>query len=247
MKKQCITCGKESDNKKDFFELSGQTGATTICRICAAEIGINNFFSAGFCSNTKALKKYVELHPEAQFRLDHQTELLNQYKNELRGGFAELTKNYSQMSNEHLKEALRKYIVTNAGLNLQNGEVCYFCSECYSIKYKDVVVGTTRTSIHVGRSRKGKYLGTGMSQQLNNRQIVAEKYPGTFYLTNQRMVCNAVKLSFEIPLKKITTMTCYQDGLSIMSSGKTYNVELKNIERLKTIIELSNEYEKRKV
>ena len=90
MKKQCITCGKESNNRKDFFELSGQAGETTICRRCAGEIGINNFFSAGFCSNTKALKKYVKIHPEAQPRLDQQLKLLGQYHNDLKNEISEL-------------------------------------------------------------------------------------------------------------------------------------------------------------
>ena len=220
MKIQCLTCDKSSDTKRDFYELSGVTGNTYICKSCAHEIGIKNFFVAGLCSNTKALKKYVKLHPDAQYRLEQQLGLISQYKTELKTGFAELTKNYSQMTTEQLESALKKHIVPNPGLILQVGETCYFTSSCRSIKYKDVVVGSTRTSTHFGGSRKGIYLGTGTSQQINNRQIVTEEYPGTFFLTNKRMVCNSLKLSFEIPLEKITAITCYADGLSVMSNGK---------------------------
>ena len=92
MKRQCLTCGIESDDKKKYFELSGQTGPRYICKECAAEIGINNFMSAGFHSNTKALKKYVKIHPEAQFRLDQQLKRLGDYKAELKAELAEMTK-----------------------------------------------------------------------------------------------------------------------------------------------------------
>ena len=55
MLRQCVTCGRESDNKKDYFELSAKVGPRYICRECAAELGIKNFMSAGFNSNTGVL------------------------------------------------------------------------------------------------------------------------------------------------------------------------------------------------
>ena len=79
MLRQCVTCGRESDNKKDYFELSAKVGPRYICRECAAELGIKNFMSAGFNSNTGVLKKYVKIHPEAQPRLDAQLERVEKY------------------------------------------------------------------------------------------------------------------------------------------------------------------------
>lgn len=247
MKKQCFTCGKELDTVKDFWVLVALVGNRYICKSCAREIGINNFWNAVFCTNTKALKKYVTLHPEDQFRLDQQLELLKHCKEKIRDTFAAFTKTYSLMSFGRLEREIKKYIVPNPGLNLYPEEICYFSSNCCSVKFKHVVVGSTRTSVHVGGGKKGMYLGSGTSQQVNNRQIVAENYPGNLYLTNCRIVCNAVQLSFEIPLNKITTMSFYKDGLSVMAGGKTYNVTLSNVNRLKMIITLSNEYEKRKI
>lgn len=60
MLRQCVTCGKESDNKKDYFELSAKVGPRYICRACAAELGIKNFMSAGFNSNTGVLKNMLK-------------------------------------------------------------------------------------------------------------------------------------------------------------------------------------------
>lgn len=84
MKRECLTCGKTLDLKKDFFELSGKIGPRHICRACASEIGISNFMSAGFKSNTSVLKKYVKLHPEAQYRLDQQLMRLEKYKEDFK-------------------------------------------------------------------------------------------------------------------------------------------------------------------
>lgn len=92
MKRECLTCGKISDSRKDFFELAGQTGPRDICRSCAAELGINSFMSAGFKSNTSVLKKYVKIHPEAQIRLDQQLARINSYKADMKAELNELTK-----------------------------------------------------------------------------------------------------------------------------------------------------------
>lgn len=80
MKRKCVTCGKESEERKEFFELSGRVGYKFVCKNCAAEVGINNSFVAGFHSNTGILKKYVKMHPEAQFRLDYQLDLVRKNK-----------------------------------------------------------------------------------------------------------------------------------------------------------------------
>ena len=61
---ECITCGKKSEKKKEFFELAGSSGATLwnhICKECAKEIGINNFMKAGFSRKISVMKKYVKM------------------------------------------------------------------------------------------------------------------------------------------------------------------------------------------
>ena len=92
MKKECFTCGKTSENKKDFFELSGQIGPKDICKECAHSLGIKNFMSAGFHNNTTVLKKYVKKHPEAQFRLDAQLERLGKGKQQFKSELKQIVK-----------------------------------------------------------------------------------------------------------------------------------------------------------
>lgn len=41
---ECLTCGKVTDSKKGFYEVTGRVGLKYICKECASELGYNNFF-----------------------------------------------------------------------------------------------------------------------------------------------------------------------------------------------------------
>lgn len=229
MKEICCACGK----KIRFSVLLGDTGERLtdgyVCYDCckAAGYGKGFFSSMGLALTTKA-------------------DFMNKYNSMVKAPIKEKSVDFSQMTEEQLEEEIKKYIVLESGLNLENGEICYFSTECCSVKYKNVVVGSSKTFTHVGDGRKGTYLGAGVSQKTNNRQTVSEQYPGNFYVTNKKIACNAIKLSFEIPLAKITAMTTYSDGVTIMSGGKSFNVTFSNVERFKNLLNLNNEIEKRK-
>lgn len=53
---ECLTCGKVTDSKKGFYEVTGRVGLKYICKECASELGYNNFFSVGIHTNTDLLK-----------------------------------------------------------------------------------------------------------------------------------------------------------------------------------------------
>lgn len=270
MKYICITCGKESDNKKEFFEVTANVGGRNICKSCAAELGIHNFFSAGIHTNTSLLKKYVKIHPEAQEKLDAHMILVKNdgIEANLKKGLKYLVnkaadsiakslevpevngaseiiekKDYFQMTDLQLKEAIKKFIVPNPGMMLKANELCYFNVPCESVKFKNVVVGTNTISSRLGSRR----VSIGSSQKLLDRKNVEEKYPGEFFVTNMRMVCNAIKLSFEIPLGEITSVTAFIDGLTIMSKGQTYTIYFDGINRFKELLGVNNEIERRKL
>lgn len=118
MMRECITCGKKSEDKKDYFELSASVGPRFICRNCASEIGIKNFMSAGFHSNTNVLKKYVKIHPEAEPRLAAQLERLGNSKMQMKKEWSQLT----AKSNKH------------TGCKKHNQTKCV-CSSCGNIYY----------------------------------------------------------------------------------------------------------------
>ena len=87
---ECLTCGKQSNDKKEYYEVGARVGIHTICKSCASELGYHNFFSVGLKNNTNLLKKYVKLHPEAQPRLERQLQWIKKENQELKEGFAKI-------------------------------------------------------------------------------------------------------------------------------------------------------------
>lgn len=243
MKENCCVCGKPVR----MSVLLGDTGQRLsdgvacydCCKIAGYGKGVLGAIGLALVTKAEFTQRYYSSPKAKQKEKQSSSRSFDAFQNR-----ADII-DYSKLSFEQLQEELGKFVV-NSGINLKSGEICYFATDCCSVKYKDVVVGTSRTSTHFGSGKKGLYLGSGLSQQTNNRQIVSEKYPGDFYVTNKRMICTAVKLSFEIPLTSITTMTTYSDGLTVMASGKTYNVVFSDIDRFKKMIQINNEIEKRR-
>ncbi len=129
MLRQCVTCGIESNNKKDYFELSAKVGPRYICRECAAELGIKNFMSAGFNSNTGVLKKYVKIHPEAQPRLEAQLERVAKYNADFKKELGNVKSNIKQNFKEGMEEASR-----HSGCKKQKQTKCV-CASCNHVFY----------------------------------------------------------------------------------------------------------------
>jgi hypothetical protein len=138
MKIECVTCGKVSEDKKMYFELSAKTGPRNICRDCAAELGINNFMSAGLHSNTGVLKKYVKIHPEAQTRLDEQLRRLEKYKDDARKEFKEMQENATKHSGCKKKEH-KKCTCKSCG------NVYYFSIDDETVNVANLFIGNIYT------------------------------------------------------------------------------------------------------
>lgn len=129
MSRECVTCGRKSDNKKDFFELSAKVGPRYICRQCAAELGINNFMSAGFNSNTGVLKKYVKIHPEAQPRLEAQLERLGEMKADMHKEVQDWKNGIKNDFKEGMAEGIK-----HSGCKKQKQTKC-ICASCQHVFY----------------------------------------------------------------------------------------------------------------
>lgn len=150
------------------------------------------------------------------------------------------------LSDEDLIVRMNQFVVDDPGLILSDGEKCFYQGICYSVRLKNVVTGTSGNSVHIGgKNSLGIYLGSGTSQRNYERSTVAEKYPGDFYITNKRMVCNALKLAFEVELNKITSLATYSDALVITVKDKTYIVGTEEIDIIKELLAVNNEGMKR--
>lgn len=237
MKQQCCTCGKTIR----FSALLGNEGLRLsdgyACFSCCKKAG----YGKGLIASMKLV-----LISQEEFILKYNSALSSKKSKFSRFEDKPVEIDYSNFSDSLLESEIKKYIVVNPGIMLDTDEVCYFCVPCHSIRFKNVVVGTNTTSAHIGGSKKGIYLGNGYSSKVNDRKNVAEKYQGHFFLTNKRMICNALKYSFEIPLTNITSLTTYSDGLTVMSKGVSYNVSFEGISRFKNLVNLNNEIEERR-
>lgn len=145
-----------------------------------------------------------------------------------------------QLSPEEALAFLNKSIVKNPGINLQNGEICYYASEATATIIKNQVVGATYNSMGGGMYKYG--IGIHARQSIRNNQFgqVVNTYAGHLYLTTKRFLLIAYKGGFDIRLDKITALEFYSDGLMVSANAKSYLVGLYNPSRLKEIITANN-------
>lgn len=235
MKKFCCICSKKVSTimSPNGHELQGRAYA---CYDCCSVIGIG--------SGLKGTLKTATMTRE-QFVAEYKAAIAKQESLRYRPKVDK--SNPSEMSTKTLLNKLKEYYIENPSLPLKPGEMCYYEGSCHSAKLKNVVTGSTGSSVRFGGYNNSVYMGSGMSSRTYNRETVSERYPGVFYITNQRMVCSAPKLAFEIKLTSITSMVTYEDAIVITCKDKSYIVETADVEYIKTFLNLNNEYETRKL
>ena len=126
----CLTCRKTFDKHKYLYDLSNPSGVglDKICKECAKEIGIGSMFTAGAYTNTKALKKYVSLHPEAQPLLNRHLSLVEERK--------KAAKAEAKLFKEKIKE---KYKEKHKHDNHKKKTQCKCtCLSCGKVFYYDI-------------------------------------------------------------------------------------------------------------
>lgn len=143
----CLTCGKQSREGRDFFEVSASIGPRDICRECAAELGFKNFFSAGIHSNTQILKKYVKLHPEKQYLLDEQMERVAKNRQAIKQEFKDDAAHFRAKRQAAAAEAAK-----HSGCKKQAQQKCT-CKSCGNVYY----YSSTDQKINVANALIGNY------------------------------------------------------------------------------------------
>lgn len=236
MKKECCICGKKISLvlSQNGHELWGKSYA---CYECCKVLGIGKGMLGAIKATTMTREQFIQEYNAA----------ISEQNRKLGVAPTKVESNYSNLSDEELLERFKSYCIEKPTLSLNVGEMCYYEGSCYSAKLKNVVTGTKGTSVHFGGSQNSLYMGSGMSSRTYNRETVSEKYPGVFYITNQRMVCSAPKLAFEIKLTAITSINMYSDAIVITCKDKSHIVETSDVEYIKEFLNLNNEYESRRL
>lgn len=152
-----------------------------------------------------------------------------------------------QLPDDEFQKAFHEmYYIESPNINLQQNEICSYECKANRIITKNVSLGTERVSNYSGSYYKGIKVGTGHSITKNIKDTVIEKYPGSFFMTNQRIVLLSLEKGFEIPIHKVSSLDFSGQYVTLFSNGKSYTIEPDCIEDLRQFLEMNNEYERRK-
>lgn len=124
------------------------------------------------------------------------------------------------------------------GLILQGSEVCHFSENASYVEIKNVVVG--RRTNGGGRSARifGVRVSAGSSYSQSVRDNIAIKTPGTFSITNQRVVFSGMKGAFNKKLSDITALTGYDDGIGFQFNDKHFVIQMENALLAQSVLNL---------
>lgn len=138
-------------------------------------------------------------------------------------------------------EKLQNLIIPQPSISLKSGEVCFYEGPAQSYHSKNVVTGYKGGNAGVSvRIAKGVSVHTGGSERKAVRQKVAEKYNGSFYITNKRLILIADKYGFVVSIPTILQMQFRKDGMVVHTSSKQHSFLSSDITRIKEIIDLMN-------
>ena len=133
-------------------------------------------------------------------------------------------------------------VVQPKGIFLKDGEICHFQVPASVVVKKNVVVGYDGKSGGVSfRLAKGVSVRTGGSRATPIRQDVATFYPGSFVITNKRIIMTGEK-GFEHTLSRLSTITEFSDnsGLVLQFGKSIYTIKMDKPYLVRVIINLIN-------
>ena len=129
-------------------------------------------------------------------------------------------------------------VVQPLGLILQASEVCHFSENASYVEIKNVVVG--RLTSGGGRSARifGVRVSAGRAYSQSVRDNIAIKTPGTFSITNQRVVFSGMKGAFNKKLSDITALTGYDDVIGFQFNDRHFVIQMENAPLAQAVLNL---------
>lgn len=139
-------------------------------------------------------------------------------------------------------EKLSNLMVQNPSLTLKKEEVCFYQHQAIAYNEKNVVTGSkgrgAGASVRVAKGLSIR-MGGGGSDVI--RETIGEKFPGTFFITNMRIVLLATKFGFDIPIAKIQNIEQFANGIAVYSGAKCHRVIIDQPLNVVTILQLMND------
>jgi len=121
--------------------------------------------------------------------------------------------------------------VSGTALLLQKGETCHYSGNAVRLITKEKTVGFTAKNAGASfRVARGVTLRTGGAKGVPVRQDVTDRFPGTLFLTNKRIIFQADKNGFVLPLIKLVSIKQYTDGCEYFKDSVAYLLRLNDSE-----------------
>ncbi len=143
-----------------------------------------------------------------------------------------------------LERDLRRYIIRNPEMLTKPGETCFYQCPASVIRLRSVPGGgAVNSAVIANRNSISQLYRSGQfAVSSGAHRRVAEKYPGNFFLTNQRLLMLTAPYGFDLPLTDIFIINFYSDGFAIMARGKTYMLETLHANRIQEFLKQNMVY-----
>lgn len=139
-------------------------------------------------------------------------------------------------------EKLQNLAIENPGINLKNGEVCFYKGNAKSCHIKNVVTGYKGGNSGVNiRIAKCLSYHTGGSGKQAIRENVKETYPAELYITNMRMILISMKFGFDLSILKIIQSKFSDTHIEFFTGSKTHFVLTNDSRYIEQLFQLMNE------
>lgn len=138
-----------------------------------------------------------------------------------------------------LERELTRYIIREPDMLTKPGETCFYQCPATAVRIRAAEIGKHESGNAVFHKKsisqlyKSGYLAGSSGMQRN----VAEKYPGTFFITNERFYLMTAPNGLNLPLTDIFIINFYSDGFAIMARGRTYMVETLHANRIRDFLQ----------
>jgi hypothetical protein len=154
-------------------------------------------------------------------------------------GIFDKLKNFNQPKTPYAQ--LEAMIIPAPSINLNTGEVCFYQGEAEAACKTSVITGSKGNGASISlRIAKGVAVQTGKSKNKMTKKTVLDKYPGTLYITNQRVMLLAPMYGFNIPIPEIIQFQRFKDGYCVYHGSKSNLFITHDVDKIANLIELMN-------
>lgn len=120
------------------------------------------------------------------------------------------------------------YPIVSSNLILRPEESCWLVEPIQVGHTKEVTAGYADGSAGISvRVAKGVTLHTAARRGVPIKRTITEKFKGTLYITNKRIVCVSSKYGFESPLSSLVHVQEYRNALEFLIGSKSHLLYMK--------------------